>query len=60
MATTTTTKPATEHTIVVEIETESGYRYWSAPMPESELSDFLATTGGGLSEVSCSISCEMC
>lgn len=46
-----------EHLQVAEIQTETGYRYWTAPMDEAEMSRFLATQVGRLSDLCCSIKC---
>jgi hypothetical protein len=39
---------------VVEMETESGYRYWSKPMPTMEMAEYIETMesyGDTLSDV---------
>lgn len=50
-----------EHLSVLEIETESGYRFWTAVMPESEASayakDVDANPDQWLSEFVCASSC---
>lgn len=50
-----------EHLSVLEIETESGYRFWTAVMPESEASayakDVDANPNQWLSEFVCASSC---
>lgn len=49
-----------DHLVVAEISTESGYRYWTKPMPAPELDKLIAEEekkGGGLSEYVCSQNC---
>lgn len=38
---TATPKSVRPHLMVAEVETESGYRFWSAPMPKLELDVWL-------------------
>lgn len=63
MATITATPLTTQpHLVVAEIETEEGYRYWSKPMPEFQLSLWIRkelrnSGGSGLSDVDCSTKC---
>ena len=52
-----------DHTVVVELEAESGYRFWSAPMTDAEAKVYLATAearGDYLSEWSCATGCAEC
>ncbi|MBC9704849.1 MAG: hypothetical protein H9W81_07715 [Enterococcus sp.] len=60
----TTTAPQTEevqHLEVAEIETASGYRYWTAPMTGSDLKAFLKENNITMvSDWACSISCPAC
>ena len=49
-----------QHMMVIEFEDESGYRYWTRPLPESEVSDRIikeAEIGYGFSDLDCSIEC---
>ncbi|MBC9704867.1 MAG: hypothetical protein H9W81_07805 [Enterococcus sp.] len=52
-----------EHLQTAEIETYTGYRYWTGPMEQSEMSAFLASEakrGNGLSDMSCIAECPAC
>lgn len=52
-----------EHQQVAEIQTKSGYRYWTTPIGQAEMSEFLASEekkGNGLSDMSCSSECPAC
>ena len=50
-----------EHLCVIEVETESGYRFWTAAMPNSEASAYAdeveASKDRYISEFSCAASC---
>lgn len=56
-----TTAVEREHLCVIEVETESGYRFWTAPMPESEANAYAKGIDEDeerfLSEFSCATSC---
>lgn len=62
MASTTTPKTeAVQHLQVVEIENASGGRYWTTPMLESELSQFLAEQKiTSVSDWDCAVDCPAC
>lgn len=52
-----------DHTVVVELEAESGYRFWSAPMTDAEATAYVAAAearGDYLSEWSCATGCAEC
>lgn len=57
---TETAAPVREHMKMVEVETEEGYRFWTAPMPETEAEAYLDMVEAGpnyISDYDCSSSC---
>lgn len=59
---TATPKSVRPHLMVAEIETESGYRYWSAPMFKVQLDlwlakEFRVSRDSGLSDYCCANGC---
>lgn len=57
---TATPKSVRSHLVMAEIETESGYRMWSKPMPPVHLNSWVFQQlrfGGGLSDYCCASGC---
>lgn len=57
---TATPKTIRSHLMMAEIEADTGYRYWSKPMPKVQLDQWVNTElkySGGLSDYCCSSRC---
>lgn len=60
MTTTATPKSIRPHLAMAEMEADTGYRYWSDPMPEFALDQWVRgeeAIGAGLSDYCCSGKC---